>query len=374
MKKRFSKKIGIYILLIFFIFMLPLKAIASSMPITNISNSIYDYNGIVLGNHIVHTADTEGSIAVKHDIVNKGSFTYGGAASGAYNIVGQPYLNKNTPGLLLGGNIQGNKQRIVVEGNGFYHNAAADTDAEVQIKDGESKILNDAELERLFQSFDVQINNNMQKYSSLVDCSPTRELVFQTSKKNAEVLVVNLSAETSKIQEIDLPDLSNYSQVIIKADASKISFANGAILYNGKIVDTSSPNGTNPVLDELASKITWVFPNATNLNMNSYGVIGDVYAPNANSVGNGGSILGSLYTKNLEQLNGFELHAPYSKRIPKTPEGETPTDPKTPEGETPTDPKTPEGETPTDPKTPEGETPTDPKTPEGETPTDTKTP
>ena len=69
------------------------------------------------------------------------------------------------------------------------------------------------------------------------------------------------------------------------------------------LINTSQAYDPNSSFTELASKVIWVFPNATKITTKGYGVVGSVFAPNAVVETKGGSINGQPmledYTKEM---------------------------------------------------------------------------
>uniref|UniRef100_UPI000B4BA18C SpaA isopeptide-forming pilin-related protein n=1 Tax=Bacillus cereus TaxID=1396 RepID=UPI000B4BA18C len=74
------------------------------------------------------------------------------------------------------------------------------------------------------------------------------------------------------------------------------------------LINTSQAYDPNSSFTELASKVIWVFPNATKITTKGYGVVGSVFAPNAVVETKGGSINGQAYVGGLHQRDGFEVH------------------------------------------------------------------
>jgi len=141
------------------------------------------------------------------------------------------------------------------------------------------------------------------------------EYLNENIDTDKRILVYTIQcAETDSLifSDIDFGSyINDYELIIINAAAEKIEFKNGAILYNGSVVNTSIPRiyEGNELIGLLASKIVFNFPNATEVNLENYGLIGSLLAPNALVSGSGGSINGMLVANSLNQQNGKELHA-----------------------------------------------------------------
>ena len=281
-----------------------------------ISQNYRDYNSIIFNDHTVYTADIEGSVAVGGNVISYGGFTYAGADSQAPNIIGTPALNPNTPGLLLGKTIEYyTDSQIIVEGGDFVHTSVFDDFTQIDVDpDYVAQKLSEDKVNSIFASFKAQVDGQMSDYASYLEGSEIfqGEEHFKSSfnlmysAKNKNVVYVDISDLNNNLSDIFLPDLKDISHVIIYSDQPSVSFSRGSILSNGQVVDTGMPN--NPMLFDLADKVTWVLPNAVEMSIEGYGVIGDLYAPNATLDTKGGSLNGSLYVNNLISQAGFEVH------------------------------------------------------------------
>ncbi|QIL48247.1 collagen-binding domain-containing protein [Vagococcus hydrophili] len=249
-------------------------------------------------------------------MISYGGFTYAGADSQAPNIIGTPALNPNTPGLLLGKTIEYyTDSQIIVEGGDFVHTSVFDDFTQIDVDpDYVTQKLSEDKVNSIFASFKAQVDGQMSDYASYLEGSEIfqGEEHFKSSfnlmysAKNKNVVYVDISDLNNNLSDIFLPDLKDISHVIIYSDQPSVSFSRGSILSNGQVVDTGMPN--NPMLFDLADKVTWVLPNAVEMSIEGYGVIGDVYAPNATLDTKGGSLNGSLYVNNLISQAGFEVH------------------------------------------------------------------
>ncbi|MEG0459334.1 MAG: choice-of-anchor A family protein, partial [Vagococcus sp.] len=372
LKKKLSSLVSIVALLLS-VLVVPLDVLAvESNKI--VSSNYRDYNSIIFNDHTVHTADIEGSVAIGGDIITHGGFTYAGSYSNAHNIIGQGSLHEGTPGLVVAGNINYNSDSlVVVEGGNFIHTDLYQVSKKFNIDPNFSMInWSKEQMDALFNSFKADIANEMSLYKSMMT-DQTEETIyhkkeawvsqfdFYESKESDSVLFVDMSAESHDINDIYLPNLDAYDHVIIYSSQPSLKFSRGSIVYKGFPIDTGKPN--NDVLFDMASKLTWVLPNATDLRIEGYGLIGDVYAPNASVDTKGGSLNGSLYAENLISAGGFEVHNFRNK--PLIPEKTTePTEPSTTEPST-TEPSTTEPST-TEPSTTEPST-TEPSTTEPST-------
>ena len=372
LKKKLSSLVSIVALLLS-VLVVPLDVLAvESNKI--VSSNYRDYNSIIFNDHTVHTADIEGSVAIGGDVITHGGFTYAGSYGNAHNIIGQGSLHEGTPGLVVAGNVNYNSDSlVVVEGGNFIHTDSYQASNKFNMDPNFSMInWSKEQMDALFNSFKADTANEMSLYKSMMT-DQTEETIyhkkeawvsqfdFYESKESDSVLFVDMSAESHDINDIYLPNLDAYDHVIIYSSQPSLKFSRGSIVYKGFPIDTGKPN--NDVLFDMASKLTWVLPNATDLRIEGYGLIGDVYAPNASVDTKGGSLNGSLYAENLISAGGFEVHNFRNK--PLIPEKTTePTEPSTTEPST-TEPSTTEPST-TEPSTTEPST-TEPSTTEPST-------
>ena len=133
-------------------------------------------------------------------------------------------------------------------------------------------------------------------------------------KTDAKILCFNLDCnpgDTVKVSEIHLTDaLLDYDTVVINIPAETVTFADGAQLYDGvpiPIVPSTYPG--NQLIQDLAARLIFNCPNAREVNMANYSVIGSIIAPNAAVLTTGGSINGMLIADSLFQDAGMQLHA-----------------------------------------------------------------
>ncbi|MHC8464277.1 collagen-binding domain-containing protein [Weissella tructae] len=285
-----------------------------------VSRVATNYNAIILGNHTVHTADIEGAAAVKGDVIVKGGFTFGAAASGFDNVVvGDPKLPTFTPSLVLGGNMNIQTTSMpVMEGNGFVTRESVDLKNRVSDRDNTALTFNNDEMDNFFATLESQMYQRQAAFSKMgadVKAKPGFEL--EVSKEDKDVVVVNISGDDVQLKDIWLPEkvagraLTDYNRIIVKTTAKNVTFGpGGSIVYNNGVVNTGAPNkdAGNATMRMLAGKIVWLFPEVETIQANGYGIIGDMYAPKATMTTKGGSLNGQLFINNLTQDGGFEVH------------------------------------------------------------------
>lgn len=365
-KKRFSSLVSVVMLLMGTVIS-PLTVFSSGLTDDGVSQNYRDYNSIIFNDHTFYTADIEGSAAVGGNIIAEGGFSYAASAGGAHVLMGQPSLHPNTPGLVLNGDFNFKSPALVIlAGGDFVYTNNYTESVKLDIRDdSQKKLWSQEKMDSLFTTFKNDINNEISNLESFVTSQTEDKLHYAqkqwesefslyVSERNEKVLFADMSNQNHDLKEIRIPNIDDYDHVVIYSNQSAIRFANGSIALDGKPIDTGKPQ--NQELYDLAGKLTWVLPNMTDIKISGYGMIGDIYAPNATVDTKGGSVNGSLYVNNLISNGGFEVHNFSSKPvIPEKPEVTEPstTEPSTTELST-TEPSTTEPSTtePTDPVEP----------------------
>ncbi|MDR2277139.1 MAG: isopeptide-forming domain-containing fimbrial protein [Vagococcus sp.] len=376
-KKRFSSLVSVVMLLMGTVIS-PLTVFSSGLTDDGVSQNYRDYNSIIFNDHTFYTADIEGSAAVGGNIIAEGGFSYAASAGGAHVLMGQPSLHPNTPGLVLNGDFNFKSPALVIlAGGDFVYTDNYTESVKLDIRDdSQKKLWSQEKMNSLFTTFKNDINNEISNLESFVTSQTEDKLHYAqkqwesefslyVSERNEKVLFADMSNQNHDLKEIRIPNIDDYDHVVIYSNQSAIRFANGSIALDGKPIDTGKPQ--NQELYDLAGKLTWVLPNMTDIKISGYGMIGDIYAPNATVDTKGGSVNGSLYVNNLISNGGFEVHNFRSKPvIPEKPEVTEPstTEPSTTEPST-TEPSTTEPST-TEPSTTELST-TEPSTTEPST-------
>ncbi len=342
-KKRFSSLVSVVMLLMGTVIS-PLTVFSSGLTDDGVSQNYRDYNSIIFNDHTFYTADIEGSAAVGGNIIAEGGFSYAASAGGAHVLMGQPSLHPNTPGLVLNGDFNFKSQALVIlAGGDFVYTNNYTESVKLDIRDdSQKKLWSQEKMDSLFTTFKNDINNEISNLESFVTSQTEDKLHYAqkqwesefslyVSERNEKVLFADMSNQNHDLKEIRIPNIDDYDHVVIYSNQSAIRFANGSIALDGKPIDTGKPQ--NQELYDLAGKLTWVLPNMTDIKISGYGMIGDIYAPNATVDTKGGSVNGSLYVNNLISNGGFEVHNFSSK--PVIPEKPEVTEPSTTE---PTDP------------------------------------
>ncbi|WP_142314542.1 SpaA isopeptide-forming pilin-related protein, partial [Bacillus wiedmannii] len=325
MRKSFNQKIKklsssfIVMLLVCmnFLIHLPYKAEAATTELKGLGDVSY-YNAIIFGDHSATSADIEGAMAVQKNM-NASSYTVLAAATGANNLAGATWVEEGYPSLLLGGQFTkaGTGQVIIQDGTVAM---TKDGDPEGAMKSSYDRISykGQAEIDAKFKEFRKDVNSVIEDAGQLHTDKPKPGMTFGIGEdvKNPNIYVSSgqNGKKTFDVKDVFLPNVSNKDFIVIHSDAEEVNFGGGAILYDTTdkggftLVNTSQAYDPNSFFTELASKVIWVFPNATKITTKGYGVVGSVFAPNAVVETKGGSINGQAFVGGLHQRDGFEVH------------------------------------------------------------------
>ncbi|PEJ71899.1 hypothetical protein CN888_18710 [Bacillus wiedmannii] len=325
MRKSFNQKIKklsssfIVVLLVCmnFLIHLPDKAEAATTELKGLGDVSY-YNAIIFGDHSATSADIEGAMAIQKNM-NASSYTVLAAATGANNLAGATWVEEGYPSLLLGGQFTkaGTGQVIIQDGTVAM---TKDGDPEGAMKSSYDRISykEQAEIDAKFKEFRKDVNSVIEDAGQLHTDKPKPGMTFgigeDVNNPNIYVSSGQNGKKTFNVSDVYLPNVSNKDFIVIHSDAEEVSFGGGAILYDTTdkggftLVNTSQAYDPNSFFTELASKVIWVFPNATKITTKGYGVVGSVFAPNAVVETKGGSINGQAFVGGLHQRDGFEVH------------------------------------------------------------------
>ncbi|WP_439745906.1 SpaA isopeptide-forming pilin-related protein [Bacillus mycoides] len=326
MRKSFNQKVKkisssfIVVLLICmnFLIHLPFKAEAATTELKGLGDVSY-YNAIIFGDHSATSADIEGAMAVQKNM-NASSYTVLAAATGANNLAGATWKDEGYPSLLLGGQFTkaGAGQVIIQDGTVAM---TKDGDPEGAMKSSYDRISykEQAEIDAKFKEFRKDVDGVIGDASQLHTDKPKPNMSFGIGEDVNNPNIYVSSGLTGKkifdVKDVYLPNVNNKDFIVIYSDAEEVNFGSGAILYDTRntgmatdLINTSQAYDPNSAFTELASKVIWVFPNATKITTKGYGVVGSVFAPNAVVETKGGSINGQAYVGGLHQRDGFEVH------------------------------------------------------------------
>ncbi|KFM99306.1 choice-of-anchor A family protein [Bacillus clarus] len=317
-KKTVSSLIVVLLVCMNFIIHLPMKAEAATKELKGLGDASY-YNAIIFGDHSATSADIEGAMAVQRNM-NASSYTVVAAATGASNLAGATWTDEGYPSLLLGGQFTkaGAGQVIIQDGTVVM---TKDGDPEGAMKSSYDHISykEQAAIDSKFKEFRKDVDGVMGDASQLHTDKPEPNMSFGIGEdiNNPNIYVSSglTGKKTFDVSDVFLPNVDNKDFIVIYSDAEEVNFAKGAILYDTRntgtatdLINTSQAYDPNSSFTELASKVIWVFPNATKISTTGYGVVGSVFAPNAVVETKGGSINGQAYVGGLHQRDGFEVH------------------------------------------------------------------
>ncbi|KAA0778912.1 choice-of-anchor A family protein, partial [Bacillus sp. BB51/4] len=316
-KKLSSSFIVVLLVCMNFLIHLPYKAEAATPELKGLGDVSY-YNAIIFGDHSATSADIEGAMAIQKNM-NASSYTVLAAATGAHNLAGATWVEEGYPSLLLGGQFTkaGTGQVIIQDGTVAM---TKDGDPEGAMKSSYDRISykEQAEIDAKFKEFRKDVDSVIEDAGQLHTDKPKPGMTFgigeDVNNPNIYVSSGQNGKKTFNVSDVYLPNVSNKDFIVIHSDAEEVSFGGGAILYDTTdkggftLVNTSQAYDPNSFFTELASKVIWVFPNATKITTKGYGVVGSVFAPNAVVETKGGSINGQAFVGGLHQRDGFEVH------------------------------------------------------------------
>ncbi|WP_080483066.1 MSCRAMM family protein, partial [Bacillus wiedmannii] len=316
-KKLSSSFIVVLLVCMNFLIHLPYKAEAATPELKGLGDVSY-YNAIIFGDHSATSADIEGAMAIQKNM-NASSYTVLAAATGAHNLAGATWVEEGYPALLLGGQFTkaGTGQVIIQDGTVAM---TKDGDPEGAMKSSYDRISykEQAEIDAKFKEFRKDVDSVIEDAGQLHTDKPKPGMTFgigeDVNNPNIYVSSGQNGKKTFNVSDVYLPNVSNKDFIVIHSDAEEVSFGGGAILYDTTdkggftLVNTSQAYDPNSFFTELASKVIWVFPNATKITTKGYGVVGSVFAPNAVVETKGGSINGQAFVGGLHQRDGFEVH------------------------------------------------------------------
>ncbi|WP_283748369.1 MSCRAMM family protein, partial [Bacillus cereus] len=326
MRKSFNQKINklsssfIVVLLVCmnFLIHLPYKAEAATTELKGLGDVSY-YNAIIFGDHSATSADIEGAMAIQKNM-NASSYTVLAAATGANNLAGATWVDEGYPSLLLGGQFKkAGAGQVIIQDGTVVMTKDGDPDSAMKTSYDRISYKEQAEIDAKFKEFRKDVDGVIGDASKLQTDKPKPNMSFGIGEDVNNPNIYVSSGQTGKkafdVTDVFLPNVENKDFIVIYSDAEEVSFGSGAILYDTRntgmatdLINTSQAYDPNSSFTELASKVIWVFPNATKITTKGYGVVGSVFAPNAVVETKGGSINGQAYVGGLHQRDGFEVH------------------------------------------------------------------
>ncbi|MEC3155902.1 SpaA isopeptide-forming pilin-related protein [Bacillus thuringiensis] len=317
-KKLSSSLIVVLLICMNFLIHLPFKAEAATTELKGLGDVSY-YNAIIFGDHSATSADIEGAMAVQKNM-NASSYTVVAAATGANNLAGATWVDEGYPSLLLGGQFtKAGAGQVIIQDGTVAMTKDGDPDGAMKTSYDRISYKEQAEIDAKFKEFRKDVDGVIGDASKLYTDKPKTNMSFGIGEDVNNPNIYVSSGQTGKkafdVKDVFLPNVENKDFIVIYSDAEEVSFGGGAILYDTRntgmatdLINTSQAYDPNSSFTELASKVIWVFPNATKITTKGYGVVGSVFAPNAVVETKGGSINGQAYVGGLHQRDGFEVH------------------------------------------------------------------
>ncbi|MEK4811708.1 SpaA isopeptide-forming pilin-related protein [Bacillus sp. FSL L8-0287] len=317
-KKLSSSLIVVLLICMNFLIHLPFKAEAATTELKGLGDVSY-YNAIIFGDHSATSADIEGAMAVQKNM-NASSYTVVAAATGANNLAGATWVDEGYPSLLLGGQFtKAGAGQVIIQDGTVAMTKDGDPDGAMKTSYDRISYKEQAEIDAKFKEFRKDVDGVIGDASKLQTDKPKPNMSFgigeDVNNPNIYVSSGQTGKKTFDVKDVFLPNVENKDFIVIYSDAEEVSFGGGAILYDTRntgmatdLINTSQAYDPNSSFTELASKVIWVFPNATKITTKGYGVVGSVFAPNAVVETKGGSINGQAYVGGLHQRDGFEVH------------------------------------------------------------------
>ncbi|HDR5351322.1 TPA: choice-of-anchor A family protein [Bacillus thuringiensis] len=317
-KKLSSSLIVVLLICMNFLIHLPFKAEAATTELKGLGDVSY-YNAIIFGDHSATSADIEGAMAVQKNM-NASSYTVVAAATGANNLAGATWIDEGYPSLLLGGQFtKAGAGQVIIQDGTVAMTKDGDPDGAMKTSYDRISYKEQAEIDAKFKEFRKDVDGVIGDASKLHTDKPKPNMSFGIGEDVNNPNIYVSSGQTGKkafdVKDVFLPNVENKDFIVIYSDAEEVSFGGGAILYDTRntgmatdLINTSQAYDPNSSFTELASKVIWVFPNATKITTKGYGVVGSVFAPNAVVETKGGSINGQAYVGGLHQRDGFEVN------------------------------------------------------------------
>ncbi|MED2752820.1 SpaA isopeptide-forming pilin-related protein [Bacillus thuringiensis] len=317
-KKLSSSLIVVLLICMNFLIHLPFKAEAATTELKGLGDVSY-YNAIIFGDHSATSADIEGAMAVQKNM-NASSYTVVAAATGANNLAGATWVDEGYPSLLLGGQFtKAGAGQVIIQDGTVAMTKDGDPDGAMKTSYDRISYKEQAEIDAKFKEFRKGVDGVIGDASKLHTDKPKPNMSFGIGEDVNNPNIYVSSGQTGKkafdVKDVFLPNVENKDFIVIYSDAEEVSFGGGAILYDTRntgmatdLINTSQAYDPNSSFTELASKVIWIFPNATKITTKGYGVVGSVFAPNAVVETKGGSINGQAYVGGLHQRDGFEVH------------------------------------------------------------------
>lgn len=257
-----------------------------------------NFNAIIFGNHDAGRGDTEGRLAVG------GNFSFNAVGYG-YSVglsgpgVGSPDAPDNTDNFVVNGNFNNVADGWQVRGNFVYNTATNGTNLPTQVSPGATyaNVVNHIKFSELlthYKSLSATLDNLTDNGVVAQDFS--YEPITLTGTAPVNIFNVTIPAGHNSGFTIDIP---NGSTAIVNVTNTTVSINGGNMIVNTSQIPNYGAGG----------KVLFNFPHATNISLQSFGMLGSFLAPFAELSGNAGSINGqTVIGGNVTQAEGFEFH------------------------------------------------------------------
>lgn len=299
--------------------------------ITNANSSSYSnagdittYNVVVFENASAQNSTSEGFWAVLKDF-SYNIFSVGSAVS-TINSVGAPILDTSHPTILCARAItNAASSHIVVKGDNVVVESSAANSSfinELNAYYPSVSIVSETteNINNLFGGINTKLNQLINKASTLTSHTTITgaSLGIGESTQNSNILINTLYKTTDTLNfntvnsgYLFFPNLDSYDFLIIYCEATTVNFNGNSISYDGMDLDpTERYFGGTSILNSVAPKTIWVFPNATSIDIDGFDLVGSVVAPNAQVDISSGSLSGQLFAKNINienaNINNFK--------------------------------------------------------------------
>lgn len=309
--------------------------ITNSLKAANeIYGSMVDYNVFVSENYNLQTSTVEGALAVLGNLTVEGESTKLVTANSKEENLGNAIEQSELPSLVVKGELNS------TEGTSVYGNLITllegisvedlNYDGEVTYDTSDNldkglRVIND-QIEELTEvlmnrQFDVDDANIYQSADSYYDNSDKSLIItdlqgslISSDDDRYEEVEVDETVESSGVKEDDttginqelivdqfsIGQLQDNEKIIIRSYAKYINFEQTEVYFENKLLTLEDDN---ELLQDLANRIVWVFPNAEEVTINDANLIGTILSPKASIEATESTISGQVFTKSLNQIN-----------------------------------------------------------------------
>jgi choice-of-anchor A domain-containing protein len=257
-----------------------------------------NFNAIIFGNLDAGRGDTEGRLAVGGNFAfNAIGYGYSVGLSGP--DVGSVDAPDNTDNFVVNGNFNNVANNWQVRGNFIYNTATDGISMPSHAAPGQSYggIANHILFSSLLTRYKT-LSTNLKDFVS--DGAVSQEANWAPIKlkgiKLVNIFTLTIPDGHNSGFDVEIPEGST---AIVNVTNSTVNIAGGNMTVSTVGIPTYGAG----------AKVLFNFPNATQISMASFGMLGSFLAPYADFSGNGGSINGqTVIGGNVSQMEGFEFH------------------------------------------------------------------